>query len=100
MPRTPAPTDLTDAQWAAVAPLIPPPAPGGRKREADMRAVVDAVRHLQATRCGWRGLPDTFPHRSTVRHYFDVWRAAGVWARIEAALREREAPAPPPAPDR
>jgi transposase len=86
MQREANPSDLTDAQWAAVEPLIPPPAVGGRKREVDMRAVVNAVRYLMATRCGWRGLPDSFPHRSTVRHYYDAWRASGVWERIEAAV--------------
>ncbi len=51
-----------------------------------MRAVVNAGRYLLATRCGWRGLPDSFPHRSTVRHCYDAWRASGVWERIEAAV--------------
>jgi transposase len=37
------PSDLTDEEWAVVAPLIPPPRPGGGKRRTDMRAVVDGL---------------------------------------------------------
>jgi putative transposase len=85
------PTDLTDAQWAAVQPLIPPPLGGGRKREVDLRAVVNALRYLSATQCSWRKLPTHFPNRSTVRHYYDIWRESGVWQRITATLDEQEA---------
>jgi putative transposase len=87
--------DLTDAQWAVVATLIPPPGQGGRKREVDMRQVVNAIRYLLATGCGWRGLPDRFPHHSTVRHYYDVWRKTGVWARLEPLLTAQRDSQPP-----
>jgi putative transposase len=86
MPRDAQPTDLTDDQWRAVEPLIPPPAGGGRKREVDVREVVNAIRYLRATTCGWRGLPAGFPNRSTVRHYSDGWQHSGVWERIEKVL--------------
>ena len=43
MPRKAYPTDLTDAQWAILAPLIPPAKPGGRPREVDMREVLNAI---------------------------------------------------------
>jgi putative transposase len=93
------PSDLTDAQWRAVEPLIPPPSSGGRKREVDMREVVNAIRYLHATNCGWRCLPAEFPNRSTVRHYYDVWRAAGVWKEIEAAMASASPPASADCPD-
>jgi len=86
MTREPYPSDLTDDQWAAVEPLIPPPAAGGRKREVNMREIVNAIRYLLAAECGWRSLPASFPHRSTVRHYYDAWRQSGVWTRIETAI--------------
>lgn len=86
MPREHYATDLTDEQWLVLEPLIPPPAAGGRKREVDLREVVNAVRHLLATDCGWRELPDCFPNRSTVRHYYDAWRQSGLWERIEVAV--------------
>lgn len=78
--------DLTNAQWAAIAPLLPPPKHGGRKREVDLRAVVNAIRYLRATGCGWRQLPERFPRPSTVRHYYDRWRREGVWQRVEVLL--------------
>jgi putative transposase len=86
MQRDALPTDLTDDQWAAVEPLIPPPVRVGRKREVNLREVVNAIRHLLATDCRWRGLPAGFPNRSTVRHYYDAWRESGVWEQIEKAV--------------
>src|SRR5262249_39894497 len=43
MTAKPYPTDLTDAEWDLIKDLIPPPKPGGRHRELDMRAVVNAI---------------------------------------------------------
>jgi Putative transposase of IS4/5 family (DUF4096) len=48
------PSDLTDDEWACVAPLIPPPKPGGGKRRTDMRAVMNAVMYILSTGCQWR----------------------------------------------
>lgn len=92
MPRQSYPSDLTDAQWQVVERLLPPPGPGGRKRTVDLREVVNAIRYLQASGCTWRGLPATFPHRSTVRHYFDAWRHSGLWQRIGTALATMSSP--------
>jgi hypothetical protein len=46
------PSDLTDEEWAVVAPLIPPPRPGGGKRRTDMRAVVNGLMYILST--GWQ----------------------------------------------
>ena len=70
------PSDLTDEEWAYVAPLIPPPKPGGGKRRTDMRAVMNAVMYILSTGCQWRYLPKDFPPYSTVHHYF-VWWGSG-----------------------
>src|SRR5271166_3805302 len=51
------PSDLTDAEWALIAPLIPPAQRGGRPRETDMREVMNAVRYVLRTGCQWRQLP-------------------------------------------
>jgi hypothetical protein len=48
------PSDLTDDEWACVAPLIPPPKPGGGKRRTDMRAAMNAVMYILSTGCQWR----------------------------------------------
>src|SRR5712671_1409228 len=62
------PSDLTDEEWAYVAPLIPPPKPGGGKRRTDMRAVMNAVMYILSTGCQWGYLPKDFPPFSTVHH--------------------------------
>jgi putative transposase len=79
--------ELTEAEWARIQPLIPPPVPGGRPRALDMRRVVDAILYLQASGCGWRKLPRRFPNPSSVRTYYDRWRKDGTWERLHAFLR-------------
>ncbi len=78
--------DLTDAQWRRLAPLIPPPNHGGRRRVLDMRRVVDAIRYLHHSGCGWRRLPRRFPNPSSVRTYYDRWRKDGTWDRLQEAI--------------
>ena len=51
-----------------------------------MRAVVNALLHLERTRCGWRNLPDRYPNPSSVRTYYDRCRGDGTWGRICVAL--------------
>ena len=58
------PSDLTDAEWALIAPFIPPPRSGGRGRKTDMREVMNAILYVLATGCQWRALPKDFPPRS------------------------------------
>jgi len=79
-------TDLTDAQWAAIADLVPDALPGGRPRRATSRELVNAV--LYALRGGqaWRLLPHDFPPWQTVYYYLRRWQAEGVWERIHHAV--------------
>jgi putative transposase len=80
------PSDLTDAQWALVAPHIPSAKSGGRPRTTDVRAVLDAIIYLLRTGCQWRQLPGDFPPWPTVHGYFRGWRMAGVWVLLHRAL--------------
>ena len=89
MARPRYPTDLTDRQWALVAPHVPPARPGGRPRTADMREVVNAVLYVRRNGVTWRALPHDFPPWKTVYHYFRLWRLDGTWERLHDALRER-----------
>jgi putative transposase len=89
MSRTAYPTDLADAQWARIAPLIPRPKPGGRPRTADMREVLNAVWYVVRSGCAWRLIPHDLPNWRTVYGYFRAFRAAGVWKRIHDTLREQ-----------
>jgi putative transposase len=85
--RKPYPTDLTDAQWAILEPLIPSAKPGGRPREVDMREVVNAMFYLNRTGCQWDMLPHDLPPKSSVYDYFAQWREDGTWERLNDALR-------------
>jgi transposase len=80
------PTDLTDAEWALVAPLIPPARRGGGKRTVDMRAVVNGLMYVLGTGCQWRALPKDLPARSTVHGYFQDWNHDGTLDRLHHAL--------------
>ena len=63
------PSDLTDEEWATIAPLIPPAKPGGTKRTVDERAVVNGVMYILSTGCQWAALPKDLPPRSPVHDY-------------------------------
>lgn len=87
-PRSKAyPSDLTDAQWEVLQPLIPPAKRGGRPRKVDMREVVNAIFYLEKTGCQWAYLPGDFPAKSTVHDYFSLWRGNGTWQVFLDALR-------------
>ncbi len=88
MKRKSYPSDLTDAQWAVLEPLIPPAWPGGRPRKADMREVLNALFYRTREGCTWRALPHDFPPWKTVYNYFQWFTWAGVWQHILDALRE------------
>ena len=80
------PTDLTDAQWAALEPHLPAARTGGRPRRTDLRAVLDAILYLRRTGCQWRLIPSDFPPWGTVWWYFRRWRLEGAWTRVHRAL--------------
>jgi transposase len=79
-------TDLTDAQWAYLKPLLPKPAKLGRPPK-DRRRVIDAVLYLIKCGCPWRYLPADFPHWKTVYHVFRQWTLNHQWAVIHDTLR-------------
>jgi putative transposase len=64
------PSDLTDAEWQAIAPLLPPPAATGRRRHANLREMINAIRYLVRSGCGWRMLPIHFGPWQTVYWWF------------------------------
>lgn len=64
------PCDLTDEEWARIAPLMPKPGRRGRPREIEFREVINAVRYLVRSGCGWRMLPVHFGHWRTVYGWF------------------------------
>ena len=84
------PTDLTDAEWQLLAPLIPAPKPGGRPPLHDRRELINAMAYWLRAGCAWRLLPPDLPPWQTVYHYFRSWRQQGLWEQVHATLRVQE----------
>ena len=83
-------TDLTDAEWQLLAPLIPAPKPGGRPPLHDRRELVNAMAYWLRAGCAWRLLPHDLPPWQTVYHYFRNWRDQGLWEQIHRVLHVQE----------
>jgi transposase len=83
------PTDLTDAQWAIRAPLVPAVRPGGRPAKHARREIVDAMLDVLRGGISWRSLPHEYPPWQTVYDSFRLWRDDGAWERSAAVWRER-----------
>ena len=87
-------SDLTDQEWALVAPFLPAAKRIGRSRTTVLRDVLDAILYMAATGCQWALLPNDFPPPSTVQRYFYDWRDSGLLASVNhhlvMAARQRE----------
>jgi len=80
------PSDVTDAEWEHIEPLIPPGKRGGRKRSVDVREIVNGLMYVLSTGCQWRYVPKDLPPRSTLFDYFDLWTWDGTLDRIHHTL--------------
>jgi transposase len=78
-------SDLSDAEFALVQPLLPPNKPCGRK-PTDPRAILNALFYLVRAGCPWRYLPKDFPPFTTVQNRFYAWRDSGLWEQIVSVL--------------
>jgi len=87
MNRKAYPSDLSDAEWALLAALLPAAKPGGRPRSTDLREILNALCYLVRSGCGWRMLPHDFPPWPTVYAYFKLWRDAGTLEHIHTVIR-------------
>ncbi len=87
MERKAYPSDLTDAQWRLIAPLIPEAKPGGRPRKYEMREVINGLLYLTREGCSWRALPHDLPHWKTCYNFLRRFEADGTWDALVAALR-------------
>ena len=86
-------TDLSDAEWELLKPLIYPADARrgrGRQRHPDSaRACLDAIRYVLKTGCQWSMLPKEFAPRSTVHDALSTWTEQGLWPRLNEALRTK-----------
>ena len=76
------PSDLTDGEWALIAPMFPAARRRGRPRTTCLRKVMDAILYIASSGCAWRMLPKCFPAISTVCGYFYAWRNSGLLTTI------------------
>ncbi|RKT02206.1 transposase [Streptomyces sp. 3211.6] len=92
------PSDMTNAEWAAIRPLLPVPAwlegRGGQPEGYCHRQMLDAVRYLLDNGIKWRAIPADFPAWDRVYVFFRRWHRQGLTAefhdRLRSRLRERE----------
>jgi transposase len=81
------PSDLSDAQWALIEPLLPEPTVDGRPEKHHRREIVNAIMYVVRSGCPWRYLPADLPPWQTVYWYFTRWEQAGVTEQLLAVLR-------------
>ncbi len=89
MPSDRYPSDLTDAQWELIEPLLPEPNTGGRPEKHSRREIVNAILYVVRSGCPWRYLPTDLPPWQTVYWYFQQWEQAGVSEALLASCASR-----------
>src|SRR5690625_4322118 len=79
--------ELSDAEWAQLAPLLPPQRPATGRPAHDHRTVLNGMVWILRTGAPWRDLPGRYGCWKTVYSRFRRWRDAGLWDRILIALQ-------------
>lgn len=83
------PSDLTDAEWMAIEPLIPGSGKMGRPPKYTKRELLNGILYIVRSGCAWRMMPSDLPPWDSCYGYFARWKKEGVWARAHDALRDR-----------
>ncbi|MGX6603235.1 transposase [Micromonosporaceae bacterium Da 78-11] len=83
------PSNLTDAQWEIIEPMLPLIKEPGRIPKHPFRDILDAILYIDRSGCSWRQLPVDFPPWQTVYGWFGQWKARGATERIMDELREQ-----------
>ncbi|MGQ7754280.1 IS5 family transposase [Streptomyces sp. WC2508] len=94
--RRPYPSDLSDARWELIEPVLAAwrferrgrALDFGRPPEHDLRDIMDAILYVDRTGVQWRYLPHDFPPWNTVYGYFAKWQQEGVFAQLNGLLRQ------------
>jgi putative transposase len=89
MKRKAYPSDLSEAQWEKLAPLLPQPGPEDRPLEHSRREIINAIFYVLRTGCAWRQLPHDLPPWQTVYWYLRRWQKDGTWERVSSTLRQQ-----------
>ncbi len=87
-PRRGYATDMTDAEWQLVRPLVDRPQTGpGPRRRVDLRTMRNAIWYTLRTGCQWRVLPKDVPPHQTVRSSVHRWHRRGILTMMRETLR-------------
>jgi transposase len=79
-------SDLTDAEWSVLEPLLPPRPGLGRPPKWTRRSIMEGVFFVLRSGLPWRMMPSDLPPVSTVQRYFYAWRDSGLWTTINHVL--------------
>ena len=79
-------SDLTDAEWAVLEPLLPAVSRLGRPPKWPRRTLLNGMLYILRSGQPWRMLPGDFPPVSSVQRYFYAWRDSGLWKTINHLL--------------
>ncbi|MFC6675085.1 IS5 family transposase [Nonomuraea ferruginea] len=90
--RKPYPSDLTDAEWALIEPVLTAwkaahPSVSGHEGNYELREIVNAIRYQGRTGVQWDFLPHDLPPKSATYYYFGKWRDDGTDKTIHDLLR-------------
>ena len=86
--QEPYPSNLNEAEWKLIKPLVPGPRLFGRPPRYSKRAILDAIFYVVRGGIAWRLLPHDLPPWRIVYYYYARWREEGLWQRLHDALRE------------
>ena len=83
------PSDLSNAKWEILKPLLPKVKGFGHPVEVDFREILNGIFYMQRTGCQWEMLPHNLPPYSTVYRYFQQWQHKGIWQQMHDRIREK-----------
>ena len=89
MPRQPYPSDLSDAEWTKLKPLLPVENRIGSPRKVELREVMNALMYVADNGIKWRAMPHDLPAWQTVYGYFRRWSQSGMWEKVNQALAQQ-----------
>lgn len=87
--RKPYPSDLSDAEWAVLQPLVPAAKGFGHPIEVDFREILNGIFYVQRTGCQWEMMPHDLPPYTTVYTYFRRWQRKGIWQQMHDQVRQQ-----------
>jgi transposase len=92
-PRRSYPSDISDARWALIEPMLTAwrqarldRRPTGAPAPTDLRDIFNAILYLNRTGIAWSYLPHDFPPHGTVYTYYAAWREEGIFAQLNYDL--------------